>query len=152
AAILDKKRDPEARLARLDVRSGQAMARRFLGDLDEGVGEYRKLRHALGQEMGQLRQDVATGTNLTEVQPRLLQRWVGAREDLADCHLFGAPAGRDLKEAGHSLTVALRECYRIPGTAGKRTRARLLYKQALTLCLANPTPQGLKLAESCCKE
>jgi hypothetical protein len=152
AAILDKKRDPEARLARLDVHAGQAVAHRFLGDLDGAVAEYRKLRHDLGQEMGQLRQDVAAGRNLTEVQPRLLQRWVSTMEALADCHLFGDPAKRDLKEAGHSLTLALRECYRIPGTAGKRARARLLYKQALTLCLANPTAQGLKLAESCCTE
>jgi uncharacterized caspase-like protein len=152
AEILKKKSDPEARLALLDVQAGRAAARRFLGDLDGAVGEYRQLRHALGQEMGQLRQDVDAGVNLTEVQPRLLQRWVNTMEALADCHLFGDPARRDLKEASHSLILALRECYRLPGSAGKQIRARLLYKQALTLCLAGPSAEGLKLAAACCKE
>jgi hypothetical protein len=150
--VLASKRDPEARIARLDIRRGQALVKRYLGDLDGAVGDLRKLSLDLSEEFSQLREEAGAGSALVEIQARLVDRWVGTLEELADCNLFSDPLRRDLKEASDDLRRALRACFRISGNSGTRTKARLMFKQALVLSLPHSSIQDLDLARAYCKQ
>lgn len=141
--------DFDGMIAYLHNLHGLAMARRFQGDGDAAVEDYRSLSGKLAQALARLRQGSASARISTSVESRLVERMVNTLERLGDCNLFGNPEQIDIKEAIDDYRRALSLCHLLPN--GDRTRIGLLSKRALSLSLPSPY-QDAQLAQAYCRE
>jgi hypothetical protein len=130
---------------------GLAMAQRFQGDSAGAARRYRWLLGEIEASLSHLRTSVDQGDDTAEAT--LLERFTNSQERLGDCHLFGPPETRDLKEAFDDYRRSLNRIHLLGVAAEERQRQRatLLYKQALVLSLPSAI-QDVPLAKIMCAE
>jgi hypothetical protein len=127
----------QAKVAYFHNQHGLAMVRRFLGEPEAAASDYRELAALIEDAIAALRD--AAGDVPADTEHWLFDRLVNTLERLGDCNLFGDPAVRDLREAADDYRRALSLVNRIQRNSRDRTRAQLLYKQALAICLSDPS-------------
>jgi len=146
---LGKENDREAEIVRFHNMHGLAMARRFTGDPDEALADYRKISTSIRSIFNQLRTSQGVEKNFVDVQERLAERLVNTLDRQADCNLFQDKG--DLKEAADDLRRAIRVTDFLPLGQRNFTKATQLYKLALVLGKRS-IYQDLELALGCLKE
>ncbi|MEI7854007.1 MAG: caspase family protein [Planctomycetota bacterium] len=146
---LGKENDGEAEIVRFHNMHGLAMARRFTGDPDEALAEYRKISTSIRSIFSQLRTSQGVEKKFGDLRARLTERLVNTLERQADCNLFQDKG--DLKEAADDLRRAIRETDFLPDGDRSFTKASQLYKLALALGKRS-IYQDLDLALACLKE
>ena len=146
---LGKENDREAEIVRFHNMHGLAMARRFTGDPDKALAEYREISTMIRTSFSQLRTSQGVERNFGDVRERLAVRLVNTLERQADCNLFQDKG--DLKEAADDLRRAIRVTDFIPLGQRSLTKATQLYKLALVLGKRS-IYQDLDLALGCLKE
>lgn len=131
---------------------GIAMAKRFRGEEQEAIRDYRLIIQITAESMTRLRHEKDENTRAaTDAEHRLVERLVNSQERLADCNLFGNPARRDLGEAADDYRRALQACDSLPAVKTRtQTRMTLLYRLAIALSLDSPA-QDIELAREYCK-
>lgn len=131
---------------------GLAMAKRFRGQRDEAISDYREIVRMIAVALDQLKHGKSTRLVTGDVESTLLNRLVNSQERLADCNLFGNPAHPDLQEAADDYRRALNACaFLAPGDSRDNWRMRLLFKLSLALSIPS-TAQDLELAGAYCRE
>ncbi len=131
---------------------GLAMAKRFQGEEQEAIEDYRMIVQMTSMSMNYLKNADNHSQSSVEAEQRLLERLVNSQERLADCNLFGDASKRDLREAADDYRRALQATATM--TAGNpRTQRRmsLLYRLSIALSLPS-TIQDVPLAMEYCKE
>lgn len=128
--------DREAAIVRFHNRHGLAMARRFTGDPEGALADYRRIATDIRLVFGKLRTDPGIERNFGELRDRLAERLINTLERQADCNIFRA-AG-DLKDAADDLRRACRLADYLPPDRRGPTKVALLYKQALVLGCRSP--------------
>ena len=146
---LGKENDREAEIVRFHNMHGLAMARRFTGDPDEALADYRKISTSIRNIFSQLRTNQGVEKNFGDLRERLFERLVNTLERQADCNLFQDKG--DLKEAADDLRRAIRIADLLPKDQKNLTKAKQLYKLGLALGKRS-IYQDLDLALSCLKE
>ena len=147
--FLGKENDREAEIVRFHNMHGLAMARRFTGDPDKALAEYREISTMIRSSFSQLRTSQGVERNFGELRERLAVRLVNTLERQADCNLFQDKG--DLKEAADDLRRAIRIADLLPKDQKNLTKAKQLYKLGLALGKRS-IYQDLDLALSCLKE
>ena len=147
--FLGKEHDREAEIVRFHNMHGLAMARRFTGDPDEALAEYRKISTSIRSIFSQLRTNQGVEKNFGDLRERLVERLVNTLERQADCNLFQDKG--DLKEAADDLRRAIRIADLLPKEQQNLTKAKQLYKLGLALGKRS-IYQDLDLALGCLKE
>ncbi len=131
---------------------GLAMAKRFRGQEQEAVEDYRLIIQMIAESMTQLKHGEGNAQATGDAERRLLERLINSQERLADCNLFGDCSRRDLREAADDYRRALHACGSMPaGNTRSQRRMSLLYKQALALSLPSKV-QDVALASEYCRE
>jgi tetratricopeptide (TPR) repeat protein len=131
---------------------GLAMAKRFQGQEQEAIQDYRKIIDLIAGSMSHLKQAENQTQATLEMEQRLLERLINAQERLADCNLFGNAAQRDLREAADDYRRALQAAATMPaGNVRSQRRVSLLYRLAIALSLPS-TIQDVPLALEYCRE
>jgi hypothetical protein len=128
------------------------MAKRFQGQQQEAIQDYRRIIELIAESMTHLKEaDNQTQATL-EMEQRLLERLINAQERLADCNLFGNAAQRDLREGADDYRRALQATATLPaGNTRSQRRMGLLYRLAISLSLPS-TIQDVPLALEYCRE
>ena len=131
---------------------GLAMAKRFRGEWELAVVDYRKIVRMLATALENLKHDKSARLVASDVESTLLSRLVNSQERLADCNLFGNPTHPDLQEAADDYRRGLNACSFLPPDDRRDSWSlKLLYKIALSLSLPSPA-QDTKLARAYCDE
>lgn len=131
---------------------GLAMAKRFQGQEQEAIEDYRMIVHMTAMSMTHLKQADNQTQSAVEAEQRLLERLVNSQERLADCNLFGNAAKRDLREAADDYRRALQATATMPaGNTRSQRRMSLLYRLAIALSLPSSI-QDVPLALEYCRE
>lgn len=141
--------DREAAIVRFHNRHGLAMARRFTGDPEGALADYRRISTEIRDIFGELRRDPGVERNYGEIRERLALRLVNTLERQADCNLFRDNG--DLKEASDDLRRAIRVTDYLPPGSRNPTKAAQLYKQVLASSRKSPY-QDLELAAGFLRE
>ncbi|MFO0869949.1 MAG: caspase family protein [Pirellulales bacterium] len=128
--------DRESAIVEFHNRHGLAMARRFTGDPEGALADYRRISIEIRQIFSQMRADAGIERNYGEVRERLAQRLSNTLERQADCNLFRENG--DMKEAADDLRRAIRVTEYLPVALRNRTKAVQLYKQVLALSRRSP--------------
>ncbi|QDV68062.1 Caspase domain protein [Rosistilla carotiformis] len=126
--------DYSSKVAYLHNLHGIAMGLRFQGDTEKAADEYRQLTRHVETAFSQFRSDSADAG----IETQFVVRTINTQERLGDCNLFGNPEVRDLKEALDDYRRAMMRVHLLRDSARDRTKAALLYKQALALSLPSP--------------
>lgn len=161
AASADRRRSDVRNMLSYDYNSlvrylhhlhGLAMAKRFRGDEQGAVEDFRLIIQMTAEAMTQLKHGNSSAAATGEAEKRLLERLINSQERLADCNLFGDPGRRNLAEAADDYRRALQACASLPaGTTRNQRRMALLYRWALALALPSKV-QDVDLAKSYCQE
>lgn len=131
---------------------GLAMAKRFQGQEQEAIEDYRMIVHMTAMSMNHLKHADNQSQSAVETEQRLLERLVNSQERLADCNLFGDAAKRDLREAADDYRRALQATATMPaGNTRSQRRMSLLYRLAIALSLPSSI-QDVPLAMEYCRE
>ncbi|EMI17366.1 secreted protein containing Peptidase C14, caspase catalytic domain protein [Rhodopirellula maiorica SM1] len=130
----EQSKDYSSKVAFLHNRHGIAMGLRFQGDTEGAADEYRQLTRDVESAFSQFRSDSADAA----IETQFVIRTINTQERLGDCNLFGNPEVRDLKEALDDYRRAMMRVHLLRDSARDRTKAALLYKQALALSLPSP--------------
>ena len=146
---LPRDEDREAAIIRFHNRHGLAMARRFTGDPEGALAEYRRISVDIRNIISKLRSDPGIERNFGEIRERLAERLTNTLERQADCNLF-RHAG-DMREASDDLRRAIRVTDYLPPGSRNPTKAMLLYKQVLALSRKSAF-QDLELAAGYLRE
>lgn len=149
-------KDQYSKIAYLHNLHGIGMAKRFQGDTVAAASYYRWLYSEVERAYSKFRNT----TNRTliaypesseaDVEKQFFTRRINTQERLGDCNLFGDPKVRDLSEAVDDYRRSLSLVHMLRGDERDRTRATLLYKQALALSLASPV-KNIVLAKEICQ-
>jgi tetratricopeptide (TPR) repeat protein len=146
---LPRDNDREATIIRFHNRHGLAMARRFTGDPEGALADYRRVSKDIREKFSKLRQDSGVERDFGEIRERLAERLINTLERQADCNLYRDNG--DLKEASDDLRRAIRVTDYLPPSRRNPTRAVQLCKQALALGRRSPY-QDLVLASAYLRE
>lgn len=133
-AAWEQSTDYSSKVAFLHNRHGIAMGLRFQGDTEKAADEYRQLTRDVESAFSQFRSDSADAG----IETQFVGRTINTQERLGDCNLFGNPEVRDLKEALDDYRRAMMRVHLLRDSARDRSKATLLYKQALALSLPSP--------------
>ncbi len=130
---------------------GLAMAKRFRGQREEAIADYREIVRMISIALDHLKHDKLNVIS-TDVESTLLTRLENSQERLADCNLFGNPAHPDLQEAADDYRRALGACaFLAPGDSRDGIRMKLLYKLSLALSIPS-IAQDITLASAYSQE
>jgi tetratricopeptide (TPR) repeat protein len=123
----------EAQVDRFHVRHGLAMAKRFQGESQEALTEYRRLTPDIAAAIRELDDSPTVRLNQTELRFLLADRLSNSLQRQADCSLFGHPM--DLADAQDDYRRAIRAGDDLPPTLRDRNRQDWLYCRAVALAL-----------------
>jgi tetratricopeptide (TPR) repeat protein len=130
---------------------GLAMAKRFRGQREEAISEYREIVRMIAIALDHLKHDKLKVIS-SDVETTLLTRLENSQERLADCNLFGNPANPDLQEAADDYRRALSACaFLASGDSRDGIRMKLLYKLSLALSIPS-VAQDITLASAYSQE